>query len=171
MRTASPVRRVLGSPDEGAAAPPNTYVTTDGGVRWRLLRVPVPPKDYASVFKITLGCSTTTCYLIDFANPSRVLSSINAASTSWSPVPSPSSPDPVASIADVACGGGRCVAVGADTSQAGILLESDAGGAWTETLAPTRLGNPIQNVFSVACSAYACGTFGDDNSSIDGALL
>jgi hypothetical protein len=146
---------VLASPDDGVAAPPNTYVTSNGGAVWRKVPIPLRKSAYGDAYEVSLGCSPTACYLVD-GDPTHPLSSITAGASLWSAVSLPTTPDPITSLAEVACGGGRCVAVGTDSYTTGLIVESDAGGAWSETVAP------VASVSSVGCSSYACGAFGDD---------
>ncbi|HLK46295.1 MAG TPA: hypothetical protein VKT18_09900, partial [Acidimicrobiales bacterium] len=159
---------VLAGSTGGPKLPAGSYVTHDGGAVW--VPVALPPASRLTAFDVSLGCSSSVCYLAPRGSPTPLLS-LHATGGAWSPVALPSSPDAAGGIAAIGCGAGRCVAVGTDTSGSqGLLFESD-GGAWTETVAPAGTSTTTASVFSVACSAYACAAFGTDFGSINGLLL
>jgi hypothetical protein len=146
-----------------------SYVTTNGGVTWKY--VALPGTAPGATYNTSLGCSTTTCYLVASASSLSRFASITAAGHAWTNVTLPITPDAFGALIAVGCGGGRCVVVGSNVGYTtGLLFESDAGGPWVETLAPSET-HAIARVYSIACSSYSCAAFGASADSTYGYLL
>jgi hypothetical protein len=156
--------------DDGPDELSSSYVTADGGAAWTHVALPgtIPARAYG----VKASCSTATCYLVAEMSDEAPLLSLTPSARSWTAVELPSTPDVVGSLNAIGCGGGRCVATGVEEgASTALLLESDAGGTWTETEAPTGLTFAISYIRDAACSAYACVAFGTDSTGEDGALL
>jgi hypothetical protein len=160
---------VLAGEYEGVGAPASSYVTTNGGSSWT--EVALPGSAPTSLYEVSVSCSASTCYLVGSGTSAPLFLSITASARAWSRATIPSTPDPVGSLSAVGCGGGRCVAVGSNAGYTtGLLLESDGGGPWVETLAPVE-SPTIAGFSSVGCSAYACAAFGAGADGAAGFLL
>lgn len=160
---------VLAGVDNGPGYPASTSVTTNAGKTWKVLALPGDAG--TTTYEVSVGCTSSTCYLATTANGPPLFLSVTDTSTSWATVTLPTTPDAAGTLSGVSCGAGRCVAVGSTEDYAqGLIFESDNAGAWSEVLPPVG-SFTIASVATVGCGAYACAAYGWAAGDEQGSLL